>query len=92
MPNEQSRVQWQVCNPYGRRDYLRKPRRIGMRLEELGVRWKQAGIESLFNSGQINLGILRVRVISVNQEHCDREQDENPCILPFGNDQFHWGS
>ena len=58
-----------------------------MRLEELCVGGEQAGIQLFLNARQIDFGVFGIRMVYVDQQRREGEQEQNSCILPLHHEE-----
>ena len=76
MPEQQRNVQRQMGPVHRESDEVREQRQMGMRLEKFGMAREEPGLQDLFDSRQINLGVFDVGVVSVDEPGADGDQKD----------------
>ena len=70
MPEEKDVVEWQVAPAHRGRNQVRKQSEASLGLEEFCVIGKQLGMDDFFHAGKVDLGVFRVRVITMYRYRC----------------------
>src|ERR1700685_438468 len=83
MPDKDSRIERQVGNSQRERNDIGEKSQAGMRGKKLPAYRKQARVENLLHSGEIDFSIFCKRVISVNQQGAGGQQQQAGGSLIF---------